>query len=140
MTTERDNPDLHAAINELVGRFYAAFDNRSGRVINVRGLREMFLPEAVIVRANAAEVETMNVDTFIVSRERMLSDGSLINFHEWETSATTQVLRGIACRHSTYAKSGIFSGEPYDGSGAKLIQLVRTQNAWRIAAIAWQDD
>ncbi len=27
MTTERDNPDLHAAINELVGRFYAAFDN-----------------------------------------------------------------------------------------------------------------
>ncbi len=43
----------------------------------------MFLPEAVIVRANAAEVETMNVDTFIVPRERMLSDGSLINFHEW---------------------------------------------------------
>jgi len=95
--------------------------------------------KAVIVRANAAEVETMNVDAFIVPRERMLSDGSLIDFHEWETSATTQVLRGIACRHST-AKSGIFSGEPYDGSGAKLIQLVRTQNAWRIAAIAWQDD
>ena len=70
----------------------------------------------------------------------MLTDGTLTDFHEWETGASTQVLRGSASRHSTYAKSGFQNGAPYAGSGAKFIQLVRKQQGWRIAAIAWEDD
>lgn len=139
MTIAVDPVDA-AAIDALVANFYAVFDNRGGRTVSMDRLRGMFLPEAVIVRKAAGGVETMMVETFIAPRARMLADGSLTDFHEWETSASLWVLRDIACRHSTYAKSGRHHGEPYAGSGAKFIQLVRDKQGWRIAAIAWQDD
>lgn len=82
----------------------------------------------------------MTVETFIAPRGRMLDDGTLTDFHEWETGASTRVLCDIACRHSTYMKSGRHHGAPYAGSGAKLIQMVRDKQGWRIAAIAWEDD
>ncbi len=103
-------------------------------------LRSLFLPGAAIVRTGATGVEMMTVETFIAPRDRMLADGTLTDFHEWETGASTQVLRDIACRHSTYMKSGKHHGAPYAGSGAKLIQMVRDKQGWRIAAIAWEDD
>lgn len=139
MTIEVDQYD-EAAIDALVADFYAAFDNRGGRRCAADRLIDVFLPEAMIVRAGATGVETMTVETFIAPRARMLADGMLADFHEWETGASTQVLRGIASRHSTYAKSGWRNGAPYAGSGAKFIQLVRKQQGWRIAAIAWEDD
>ncbi|SEM37170.1 hypothetical protein [Xaviernesmea oryzae] len=82
----------------------------------------------------------MTVETFLAPRSRILTDGTLIEFYEWETSARTHVLRDIACRHSTYAKSGRYHGAPYEGGGAKLIQLARDPQGWRIAAITWEDD
>lgn len=139
MTIEASR-DGEAAIDALVADFYAAFDNRGGRNSAADRLIDMFLPEAIIVRAGATGVETMTVETFIAPRARMLADGTLTDFHEWETDASTQVRHGIASRHSTYAKSGRRGGAPYAGSGAKFIQLVRKQQAWRIAAIAWEDD
>ncbi|MEH3158399.1 MAG: hypothetical protein PGN08_05325 [Sphingomonas taxi] len=138
--TPASDPDDATAIDALVADFYAAFDNRGGRAISVDRLRSLFLPAAAIVRTGAAGLETMTVDTFIAPRARMLSDGTLTDFHEWETAASTRVLRDIACRHSTYAKSGQHQGAPYGGSGAKLMQLTRAEQGWRIAAIAWEDD
>lgn len=138
MTIEVDRDD-NAAIDALVAAFYAAFDNRGGRRIDTDRLIDVFLPEATIVRASTTGVEAMTVETFIAPRARMLDDGTLTDFHEWETDASTQVLRDIASRYSTYAKSGWRSGAPYAGSGAKFIQLVRKQQGWRIAAIAWED-
>lgn len=139
MTTKVRGDD-EAAIDALIADFYGAFDNRGGRRIAADRLMDVFLPEAMIVRVGVAVIETMTVETFIAPRARMLADGTLTDFHEWETGASTRVLRGIASRHSTYAKSGLQNGAPYADSGAKFIQLVTKQQAWRIAAIAWEDD
>ena len=103
MIDKQDHAHEIATIDRLVTDFYAVFDNRNGRPILVDRLREMFLPEAVIVRIGASALETMTVDNFIAPRARMLTIGSLAEFHEWETSAKTALLRDIACRHSTYA-------------------------------------
>lgn len=139
MTGAGDSQD-HVAIDALIAAFYGAFDNRDGRAIPVDALRDMFLPDAIVTRTTAAGPDTMTVEDFIAPRARMLSDGTLTDFHEWETGARTLVLRDIASRHSTYEKRGAYQGAPYEGGGAKLIQLVRTQRGWRIASIAWEDD
>ncbi len=139
MTTKADGHD-EAAIDALVADFYAAFDNRGGRRSAADRLIDILLPEAVIVRVGQTGIETMTVETFIAPRARMLADGTLTDFHEWETGASTQMLRGIASRRSTYVKRGWRNGAPYVGSGTKFIQLVRKHQGWRIAAITWEDD
>lgn len=135
-----DVSDDEDAIDTLVAAFYAAFDNRSGRAVPADALRDMFLEAALITRATTDGIDTMSVDRFIAPRERMLSDGTLTDFHEWETEARTLVLRDIAARRSTYAKRGDRDGALYEGVGSKLIQFVRTGQGWRIAAICWEDD
>ncbi|WP_420141974.1 hypothetical protein, partial [Sphingomonas sp.] len=123
-----------AAIDALIGSFYAVFDNRGGRTIPVVTLREMFLAGAIITRASPTGIETMSVETFIAPRARILSDGTLADFHEWEVDSSTRVLRDIASRRSTYAKRGRSDGAPYAGGGATLIQRARAADGWRIAS------
>lgn len=47
MTKDIDN----LAINALTTRMYAASDNRDGRVPDLDGLREVFLPQCTICKA-----------------------------------------------------------------------------------------
>jgi hypothetical protein len=127
-------------IDELISGFYGAFDNRASRAVDLSALKSVFIPEAIITFVGEAGVVAMTVDAFIEPRAKMLTDGTLRDFHEWETSESTLNLRDIAVRHSKYQKNGIYLGRPYHGSGQKLIQLVRSKNAWKISAVAWEDE
>ena len=57
--TFRANRDDEAAIDALVAGFYAAFDNRGGRSSAADRLTDMFLPEAMIVRAGTTGIDTV---------------------------------------------------------------------------------
>ena len=87
-----------------------------------------------------ARVESWTPDAFIAPRIAMLSDGTLTDFHEWETQARTSVLDRIASRWSRYEKQGLLDGADYRGGGQKFIQLYRAGDRWLIGAILWQDD
>jgi hypothetical protein len=69
-----------------------------------------------------------------------LTDGSLVDFSEWEVEGTTEVLGDVAHHAATYAKAGVLSGRPFTGRGRKSLQLVRMPQGWRISAVAWVDD
>src|SRR4051794_25190696 len=97
------NQPADPEIEALVTAFYAAFDNRSGRVPDGRRLREMFDEAATITRASRDGVETWDPQAFIAPRLAMLTDGGLTEFHEWEVEARTVVRENIAARWSTYA-------------------------------------
>ncbi len=126
-------------IDEVVARFYAAFDNRAGRPPATEALRDLFAPGASITRVTAEAADTWDVDAFIAPRAAMLTDGSLTDFHEWEVAAATTVSGHIASRTSDYRKEGRLNGAPYGGGGRKFIQLHRAQARWRIAAVLWED-
>ena len=132
---ERTDPDLEA----LVTDFYAAFDNRGGSAPAVDALRAMFGEAATITRVTSDQVDTWDADAFIAPRQAMLTDGTLQDFHEWETDARTVVLDNIASRWSTYEKLGTLNGADYRGGGHKFIQLHRQDGRWRIASILWED-
>ncbi|MEU9747796.1 nuclear transport factor 2 family protein [Streptomyces niveus] len=125
-------------IDAVTAEFFGAFDNRGGKAADVARIRRLVLPDGVIVKTGP-EFTVYTVDEFIEPRERLLTDGRLVEFSEWETSARTEIAGDIASRFGAYRKSGILDGEPFEGGGTKTIQFVRTPEGWRIAAFAWYD-
>ncbi|MFE4494841.1 DUF4440 domain-containing protein [Streptomyces niveus] len=125
-------------IDAVTAEFFGAFDNRGGKAADVARIRRLVLPEGVIVKTGP-EFTVYTVDEFIEPRERLLTDGRLVEFSEWETSARTEIAGDIASRFDAYRKSGNLDGEPFEGGGTKTIQFVRTPEGWRIAAFAWYD-
>jgi hypothetical protein len=132
------------AIDAVIAAFFAAFDNRGGRVPDMDALRALFVgggvPRGVVVKRAGDAVEVMDVEAFIAPRAALLTGGRLTDFHEWETEGRTEIAGGLATRWSRYAKSGRMDGAPTDGTGLKTIALARTPDSWRLASVVWEDD
>ncbi|MFD9569371.1 DUF4440 domain-containing protein [Streptomyces sp. NPDC059982] len=125
-------------IDAVTAEFFAAFDNRGGTPADVARLRRLVLPGGVIVKTGP-EFTAYTLEEFIEPRERLLNDGRLVEFTEWETSERTEIEGDIASRFGEYRKSGVLDGVPFEGGGTKALQFVRTPDGWRIAAFSWFD-
>ena len=128
-----------AEIDLVVGTFFAAFTTGPEVDARLEALRQLFLPQAVILRCLGLEPDVYDVDGFIAPRRALLTDGSLEEFREWEVSGRTEISGGIAQRFSSYAKAGVQDGRSFSARGTKTLQLVRTSAGWRISAVAWTD-
>ncbi|MEU9037154.1 DUF4440 domain-containing protein [Streptomyces sp. NPDC048352] len=125
-------------IDLVTAEFFGAFDNRGGRKADLVEIGRLVLPGGVIVKTGP-DFTVYTVDEFVGPRRRLLSEGRLTEFREWETSERTEIRGDIASRFGEYRKSGILDGEPFEGGGTKTIQFVRTPQGWRIAAFSWYD-
>lgn len=133
-------PDVDdVAIDTLVARLYAAFRTRDGAVAPVDMLREVFLPDAVIVKAVGPVPEVFDVTRFIETRRAILTGGALVDFDEWELDARTRRRGHVAHRWSLYRKVGAKDGVAFDVRGVKSLQCVSTPDGWRIASLVWDD-
>lgn len=126
-------------IDRLAARFYGFFDNRNGHVPEIGLAEALFLPEARIFHRSPAGLQVWSLPAFLEPRIAWLSDGTLQDFHEWETSAQTVVFGSMASRFSEYRKQGRRDGQPLDGGGRKLIHLCLTADGWRIASLLWEE-
>ena len=127
------------ALDEVTRVFFGAFTNKHGAP-NVDALGKLFIPQAVITKRSSAACEIMTVAQFIAPRLKLLTEGALKDFEEWETSARTEIFGGIAQRFSTYEKAGVIAGQPFTGRGVKTIQFIQLDGEWRISALAWEDE
>lgn len=128
-----------AEIDEITAQFFDAFTNRNGAVPDVDRLYRLFVDGASIIKNVGAEAQVFDVRGFVEPRRAILSDGSLTDFSEWETSSKTDVFGNIAQRFSLYRKSWNASGERFEGEGAKSLQFIRTREGWKIASLIWDD-
>jgi hypothetical protein len=128
------------ALDALTGRLYAAFRNVGGIAPAVETLYAIFLPDARIVRAVSTMPETMSLQAFVESRRTLLTDGTLVDFDEWEIDRRTEVRGHLAARWSLYRKVGRKDGVALDQRGFKHLQYVRVGEDWKIAALAWDDE
>ncbi|MEV4947058.1 GNAT family protein [Streptomyces sp. NPDC053755] len=129
-----------AELDRLMGVFVGAFTNTDGRRPDLDVIREVFIPQGRIIANTGDEPVIHDLDAFIAPRQRMLTDGTLTEFSEWEVAERTEVVGSVAHRFSEYRKSGFRHGEWFEGSGHKTTQFVRTPAGWRIASLAWDDD
>jgi len=134
------DPNDLAAIDAVIERFFAAFDNRDDRTVRLHDMTECFAARAVIATHHAGQCEIHTSVEFAEPRVALLGSGALKDFHEWEESSTTQVAGSVAARSSRYAKAGLHNGVAYAGTGTKFFQLARFGPAWRIVALTWIDD
>ena len=134
-----DQVAAKAEIDELMRVFLDAFTNTGGSRPKVENVRQVFIPEGIII-ANVEDGPVVyGVESFVGPREKMLTDGTLTEFSEWEVSERTEISGSIAHRLSEYAKSGVHNGERFEGSGYKTTQFIRTPAGWRLSSLAWYD-
>lgn len=129
-----------AKIDNLIARFFSVFDNRDGARPRLADLTDCFTEKATIARRSNAGTDLYTVEEFAAPRIELLTQGALLNFHEWEISAATQIFDGIAARTSRYQKAGWLNDKAYSGAGTKCFHLVELTLGWRITSLAWVDD
>jgi hypothetical protein len=102
-------------------------------------MTQLFVETAVICQHKAGTFETCSPGAFAAPRVQLLTNGTLVGFHEWEVQATSQLLGPIATRVSAYAKAGCLNGVDFTGTGTKVFQFVKLGAQWRIVALSWFD-
>ena len=137
---EASNSAVKAELDELMRTFLGAFTNTGGRRADVDAVRDVFIPQGMIIANVGTEPVIYDLDTFIEPRQRILGDGTLTEFSEWEVAERTEIAGSVAHRFSEYRKSGVRNGEPFEGTGWKTTQFVRTPAGWKISSMAWYDD
>lgn len=130
----------HAEVSRVATIFFAAFTSGPECDAQLEALREVFLPQALIVKTCGHQPTMYDVDTFIAPRRALLTSGTLTQFREWEVSERTELFGSIAHRFSSYAKCGIQNGSAFSVRGMKTLQFVRSTAGWRISAVAWDDE
>lgn len=129
-----------AAVDSLVSRFFAVFDNRSGRIPRASEFEALFASSALIATHTGGIPHVAAPLAFVEPRVTLLTSGSLADFHEWETECHTEILGSLAVRRSRYSKQGVLDGKPYEGAGTKYFHFARQGDAWRIVFVSWIDD
>ncbi|GAA4099100.1 hypothetical protein GCM10023066_43740 [Nocardioides kongjuensis] len=133
---ESDDREIRA----VVDRFFAAFVSGPEAAARADDLRAVLLPEALLVSTAGATRASYDVESFIAPRVSLLGSGTLADFREWAVHARVDRFGDIAQVWCGYAKSWRRDGVAMAGAGTKSLQLVRTEDGWRISAVAWDDE
>ncbi|MFI8279603.1 GNAT family N-acetyltransferase [Streptomyces sp. NPDC085929] len=130
---------VQAELDRLMGVFVGAFTNTGDRRPDLGVIRDVFIPQGRIIANVGDEPVIYDLDAFIEPRQKMLTDGTLTEFSEWEVTERTEIFGSIAHRFSAYRKSGFHNGRWFEGSGHKTTQFVRTASGWKMSSLAWDD-
>ncbi|GAA4662283.1 GNAT family N-acetyltransferase [Streptomyces youssoufiensis] len=131
---------VQAELDRLMGAFVGAFDNTGERRPDLGVIRDLFVPQGRIIANVGDEPVFYDLDGFIEPRQKMLTDGTLTEFREWEVSERTEIFGSVAQRFSHYRKSGYHHGTWFEGAGHKTTQFLRTPSGWRMSSLAWDDE
>ena len=131
--------DAKAEIDRLTDSFFALFSNRDGAP-DLGGIFDLFVPNGLITKCTGRDPEISTLHEFIAPRRELLTNGSMTEFSESETSEHTQIFGNIAQRLSTYQKSGRLEGVLFSTRGVKTFQFARTRAGWRILSVTWDDE
>src|SRR5262245_29601969 len=113
-------------LDSLTKSFFNIFNNKDRKQVNLDAIRNMCIPEIVIIKKTGLSQAIYSLDSFIEPRIKILSDGTLRNFEESETEETTQIVGHIAQRQSKYQKSGYLNNSYFAETGTKLFQFIKT--------------
>lgn len=126
-------------IDRLCKAFFDLFTNTDGKVPDLDMIYKLCIPQAIILKKEKQTESVYDLATFIEPRKKILSDGTLIEFKEWETEETTTISNNIAQRFTYYEKSGKLNGVSFNQKGIKNFQFIKTSDGWKIVSMAWED-
>ncbi|MBV9989265.1 MAG: hypothetical protein JO301_16415 [Chitinophagaceae bacterium] len=134
------NEPEKASIDNLISQFFGIFNNKANSEHNWELIFSICIPETIIVKKNGLEQTVYNLKDFIEPRKKILTDGTISNFEEYETEEETVIINNIAQRKSRYQKTGYLKNVQFTESGTKLFHLIKTSKGWQISSVMWEDD
>src|ERR1700678_1300472 len=138
-----DVPSIHkdkCRIDELTAALFRLCSPTPGAPVSLQRIHDLFIPQGIIVRTCGPNSEVFSIAEFIAARERLLNGGGLVHLREHEEWETTEIFGNVAQRFLAYRKTGVLHGERFDTRGMQTIQFVRKDGAWKMSAIAWDDE
>ncbi|WP_185151659.1 GNAT family N-acetyltransferase [Chryseobacterium sp. SN22] len=129
----------HLLIGKCIHDFYSIFSNVF-REPEFEVINEICSPSSNIIKKSADGAEVYDLESFINPWKRILTDGTLTEFSEWETGEETRIVGTIAQRYSKYCKKGLLNGKYFEASGHKMFQLMKDHGVWKIVHMAWEDE
>lgn len=127
-------------VNQITTTFFNLFTNTKQRKPKIENINDICLPETIIIKKDKDKEEIFNLDNFIRPRKRILTDGTLTEFEEYEVVEETKVVNNMAHRFSRYQKKGYLNGEYFEGTGTKFFQYIKTTKGWKINSVIWEDE
>ncbi|HLJ86505.1 MAG TPA: DUF4440 domain-containing protein [Candidatus Angelobacter sp.] len=127
-------------IDALTAEFFGLFSPTPGTTVSLQRIHDLFIPQGIIVRTCGPNTEVFSISEFIAPRELLLNDGSMVDLCEHEEWETTEIFGNVAQRFLVYRKTGVLRGERFNNRGMMTIQFVRMEGAWKMSAIAWDDE
>ena len=128
------------SINEITKSFFGVFTNTNNKQPNWNLLSSICIPEIMLISKTETTHTVYSLTSFIEPRQKILTDGTLKEFEEHETTEHTKIIGNIAQRHSAYQKSGILEGTMFKQEGYKFLQFVKTNAEWKISSAIWEDE
>jgi hypothetical protein len=129
-----------AALQSLIAEFFAAVSFPEGGAPQYDRIRDVFIPEGLLIKNSGETPEISGLDAFIAPRQELVDSGRLTSFDEVEVAARTEAFGNVAHRLSTYDKRGIQDGVAFSATGIITTQFIATPAGWRMAAMAWDDE
>jgi hypothetical protein len=127
-------------LQRLLQGFFDAVSFEAGGAPSYKSIHALFTGAGLLIKNSGAVPELSNVTQFIEPRQASVDAGELTRFYEAELRANTQVFGNVAHRLSTYAKSGVMNGVPFETKGVISTQFVHTPAGWKMSAMAWDDE
>lgn len=132
--------DSKIEIDRLIKDFFDLFTTKNGRKPNLDNIYEICIPQTTIIKNANGLTEIYDLKGFIAPRKKLLIDGSLTNFSEYETQERTDIFGHIAQRLCIYEKEGMLNGKAFKVQGLKTFQLIKIMGEWKISSLAWDDE
>lgn len=125
------------SVSSVVTAMYRTLSFRPGSKPDWVQERDLFEPNARLVRNSDKGRETFDLEGYIRNFESMIDKGELPSFYEKEISSHVDQFGNIAHVFSTYEGKLNETSEPLF-RGINSIQLLQTDGRWRIVSIIWQ--
>jgi RimJ/RimL family protein N-acetyltransferase len=126
-------------IDKITQAFFALFTNITGPP-EFDCISKLCHKQAQIIKKTDDSTEIYNLQSFIEPRKKILTDGTLTGFREYEVQAETKITGQIAQRFSIYEKRGKLHGNDYSGSGNKMLHFMKHEGKWQIIHVIWEDN
>jgi hypothetical protein len=128
------------ALQLLIEQFFAAVSFPEGGAPQYERIRDLFVPDGLLIKNSGDEPEISGLDAFIAPRQELFASGRLTAFEEVEIAARTEAFGNVAHRLSTYDKRGIQDGVAFEATGIITTQFIATPAGWRMTSMAWDDE
>ncbi|MDW3209591.1 MAG: hypothetical protein R8N23_06985 [Reichenbachiella sp.] len=132
--------DSKIEIDRIIKEFFDLFTTKDDCKPKLDHIYELCIPQTTIIKNVDGLTEIYDLKTFIAPRKKLLSDGSLIDFSEYEIQERTDIFGNIAQRFCIYEKTGTLNDKTFIIQGLKTFQFIKMKGEWKISSMAWDDE